>query len=148
MLGACHRASPLSATAVSCAWQTGYRTPGWLNKAEPHLGWMPARIPLLAIATSSRAWQTGCRTGWLQEAEPRLEGMPVRIPSLGSCLLVRLLPGSLFLLLASHVCQQTPQLQTLALHFAVQSLHARQAISGAGLGHLQAWADVPGAKHG
>ena len=101
--------------------------------------WVDAdSIPLLAVHTSCRAWQTGCSTGRLQEAEPHLEGMPVRIPSLGGCLLVRLLPGSLILLLATQVCQQTPQLHALALHLAVQRLHAGKAVPRASLGHLQA----------
>ena len=63
----------------------------------------------------------------------------MRIPPLGGGLLVRLLPGSLVLLLASQVCQQTPQLHTLALHLAVQSLHAGEAVPRADLGHLQTW---------
>ena len=62
----------------------------------------------------------------------------MRLPSLGFCLFVHLLPGSLLLLLASQICQQVPQLQILALHLAVQSLHAGKPVSRADLGHLQA----------
>ena len=116
------------------------RTSPWVDAgAHPSVG----RCHLVIVG------QTGCSTGRLQEAEPHLQGMTVRIPSLGCCLLVRLQPGSLLLLLARQVCQQTPQLHALALHLAVESLHAGEAVPRAGLGHLQAgMVQVAGVKQG